>query len=146
MPAPAPAIDDFEPKPTKEKKVKEVKAAKEKPEPAANDDFEAKTKAALPFPHVIAATVSGIVTLILALFILGGGGGKVDAAVEAAKAESARELQAFKDEANGKIGKLEEEAKALAAKVDSLEGALNAVSARQQTAARPAQRPPQRRR
>lgn len=157
MPAPAtgPVFDNFEPA---AKKAKERPAADIEPEPkpkkekkvkidADSDDSDMPAKAALlPIPsHVIAAAASGLIALILAL-ALGGSGGKINAAVEGVKAESAQEIQAFKDEANGKIGKLEEELKALTAKVDSLQAADARRAAAAAARPAPAQRPAQRRR
>jgi len=135
-------IDDFEPKPKKEKPVKEKKVpdlddfepkqkkekvVREKPDNTVGNDLGGdesdRPSAKLPMP-VLAGAAAAIFVVIILIIVAASGGGKAKAAVETARAEFTKELEAYKEEANGKIAKLEEDQKALQAKVDAVEAKL----------------------
>lgn len=151
-PKPAPAAadidDDFEPKPKKEKPVKEPKIKEPKvKEPKVKDDagaeeFESGVAAglALPFKPAVAAAIGGVIFIIIIIIVATAGGGgtkKAMAAVEEAKMEMTAEIQKVKSDLESKISTLEEENKALKAKVDKLEEDVKKAAARPAPAARP---------
>ena len=92
----------------------------------------------LPGKPALAAAICALcfIAVIAAVAVAGGSGKKAIAAADEARAAMSSEVQALKSDFEGKIAKLGEENKTLAARVDSLGKALSA------SAAKPAAAPP----